>query len=297
MNENFKFIISGSRGWLSRHFVNKLNNLGYSIFEIDNKNMWEEAQLYGSKDSKKTILIHNAFESPHSNQSTNLDTYKIKLDENFVLVENLINNVNLDAIFYPSTGRVYDKNRGKSEILDIYAEQKLFEEEQLKSFAKKYDFSLIIPRIFSLIGPNNFFNSKSSFQSLISETAIRKNLKIKSNTNNLHSISIMDNLIILTLSILLNRKKNELFQFDAVDNDVTLLHFSKLIFQKLNLDLKNLDHNIDPKLNRKEYVGSQTEYLKLMHKYVKNSFTLENYLLFILNNQLQPSELPQFKHL
>jgi len=297
MNENFKFIISGSRGWLSRHFVNKLNNLGYSIFEIDNKNMWEEAQLYGSKDSKKTILIHNAFESPHSNQSTNLDTYKIKLDENFVLVENLINNVNLDAIFYPSTGRIYDKNRGKSEIFDIYAEQKLYEEEQLKSFAKKYDFSLIIPRIFSLIGPNNFFNSKSSFQSLISETAIRKNLKIKSNTNNLHSISIMDNLIILTLSILLNRKKNELFQFDAVDNDVTLIHFSKLVFQKLNLDLKNLDYNIDPKLNRKEYVGSQTEYLKLMQKYVKNPFTLENYLLFILNNQLQPSELPQFKHL
>ena len=70
-----------------------------------------------------------------------------------------------------------------------------------------------------------------------------------------------------------------------------------MIFQKLNLDLKNLNYNIDPKLNRKEYVGSQAEYLKLMEKYVKNPFTLENYLLFILNNQLQPSELPQFKHL
>ena len=297
MNENFKFIISGSKGWLSRHFANKVNILGYSIFEIENKNMWQEAQLFASKDSKKTILIHNAFESPHINQDTNLDTYKSKLDENFVLVENLINNVNLDAIFYPSTGRVYDQNRGKSDIFDIYAKQKLFEEEQLKSFVKKYDFALIIPRIFSLIGPNNFFNSKSSFQSLISETAMRKNLKIISNTNNLHSISIMDNLIILTLSILLNRKKNELFQFDVVDSDVTLIYFSELIFQKLNLDLKNLNYNIDPKLNRKEYVGSQAEYLKLMEKYVKNPFTLENYLLFILNNQLQPSELPQFKHL
>ena len=297
MNENFKFIISGSKGWLSRHFANKVNILGYPIFEIENKNMWQEAELFASEDSKRTILIHNAFESPHINQNTNLDTYKSKLDENFVLVENLINNVNLDAIFYPSTGRVYDQNRGKSDIFDIYANQKLFEEEQLKSFAKKYDFALIIPRIFSLIGPNNFFNSKSSFQSLISETAMRKNLKIKSNTNNLHSISIMDNLIILTLSILLNRKKNELFQFDVVDSDVTLIYFSELIFQKLNLDLKNLNYNIDPKLNRKEYVGSQAEYLKLMEKYVKNPFTLENYLLFILNNQLQPSELPQFKHL
>jgi len=297
MNENFKFIISGSKGWLSRHFANKVNILGYSIFEIENKNMWQEAELFASEDSKRTILIHNAFESPHINQNTNLDTYKSKLDENFVLVENLINNVNLDAIFYPSTGRVYDQNRGKSDIFDIYANQKLFEEEQLKSFAKKYDFALIIPRIFSLIGPNNFFNSKSSFQSLISETAMRKNLKIKSNTNNLHSISIMDNLIILTLSILLNRKKNELYQFDVVDSDVTLVYFSELIFQKLNLDLKNLNYNIDPKLNRKEYVGSQAEYLKLMEKYVKNPFTLENYLLFILNNQLQPSELPQFKHL
>ena len=172
--------------------------------------MWQEAELFASEDLKRTILIHNAFESPHINQNTNLDTYKSKLDENFVLVENLINNVNLDAIFYPSTGRVYDQNRGKSDIFDIYANQKLFEEEQLKSFAKKYDFALIIPRIFSLIGPNNFFNSKSSFQSLISETAMRKNLKIKSNTNNLHSISIMDNLIILTLSILLNRKKKRI---------------------------------------------------------------------------------------
>jgi len=297
MDENFKFIISGSKGWLSRHFANKVNSLGYSIFEIENKNMWQEAQLFALKDSKKTILIHNAFESPHSNQNTNLDTYKSKLDENFVLVENLINNVNLDAIFYPSTGRVYDQNRGKSDIFDIYANQKLFEEEQLKSFVKKYDFALINPRIFSLIGPNNFFNSKSSFQSLISETAMRKNLNIKSNTNNLHSISIMDNLITLTLSILLNRKKNELFQFDVVDSDVTLIYFSELIFQKLNLDLKNLNYNIDPKLNRKEYVGSQAEYLKLMEKYVKNPFILENYLLFILNNQLQPSELPQFKHL
>ena len=297
MNENFKFIISGSKGWLSRHFANKVNSLGYSIFEIENKNMWQEAQLFALKDSEKTILIHNAFESPHSNQNTNLDTYKSKLDENFVLVENLINNVNLDAIFYPSTGRVYDQNRGKSDIFDIYANQKLFEEEQLKSFVKKYDFALIIPRIFSLIGPNNFFNSKSSFQSLINETAMRKNLKIKSNTNNLHSISIMDNLITLTLSILLNRKKNELFQFDVVDSDVTLIYFSELIFQKLNLDLKNLNYNIDPKLNRKEYVGSQAEYLKLMEKYVKNPFTLENYLLFILNTKLQPSELPQFKHL
>ena len=297
MNENFKFIISGSKGWLSRHFANKVNILGYPIFEIENKNMWQEAELFASEDSKRTILIHNAFESPHINQNTNLDTYKSKLDENFVLVENLINNVNLDAIFYPSTGRVYDQNRGKSDIFDIYANQKLFEEEQLKSFAKKYDFALIIPRIFSLIGPNNFFNSKSSFQSLISETAMRKNLKIKSNTNNLHSISIMDNLIILTLSILLNRKKNELYQFDVVDSDVTLVYFSELIFQKLNLDLKNLNYNIDLKLNRKEYVGSQAEYLKLMEKYVKNPFTLENYLLFILNNQLQPSELPQFKHL
>ena len=80
MNENFKFIISGSKGWLSRHFANKVNILGYSIFEIENKNMWQEAQLFASKDSKKTILIHNAFESPHINQVTNLDTYKSKLD-------------------------------------------------------------------------------------------------------------------------------------------------------------------------------------------------------------------------
>tara|TARA_S200000501_G_C20395021_1_gene556623 strand:- start:282 stop:542 length:261 start_codon:yes stop_codon:yes gene_type:complete len=55
-----------------------------------------------------------------------------------------------------------------------------------------------------------------------------------------------------------------IFQFNVVDNDVTLIYFSELIFQKLNLDLKNLDYNIDPKLNRKENVGSQTEYLKLM---------------------------------
>ena len=297
MNKNFKFIISGSKGWLSRHFSRKVVNLGYSLFEIENINMWEEAQRFASKDSKKTILIHNAFESPHSNQSIKLNNYKNKLNENFVLVENLINTVKIDAMFYPSTGRVYDKNRGKSEIFDVYASQKLFEEQQLKLMAENYDFCLVIPRIFSLIGPNNFFNSKSSFQNLVSEALLKKKLKIKSNTNNLHSISIMDNLIILSLNILLNSNKNALFEFDVADENINLLNFSELIFHNLNLDLKNLEYNFESEISRKDYVGNLNEYSKLIKKYVRNPFTLEDYLLLILNNQLQPSELPQFKHL
>tara|TARA_B100001564_G_C20652153_1_gene677385 strand:+ start:1382 stop:2275 length:894 start_codon:yes stop_codon:yes gene_type:complete len=297
MNENLKFVISGSRGWLSSHFINRLNNLGYSVFEIKNENMWEEAKIASSKGNNKTILIHNAFISPTGNEETNLENYKNKLIKNFKYVEDFIDNVKIGSIFYPSTGRVYYLNSGKTDLYDIYADQKLFEEEKLKFFSKKYNFSLIIARIFSLIGSNEFFNSKSSFQTLIRDSVLKEKLIIKSNTNDLHSISLMDNLIALVISIFLNNNQDPLVQFDVVDDDRTLLNFSELIFQKLKLDPKNLQHSIDLSKNYREYVGSQSEYKKLMQQYVKNPFTLENYLSCVLNDQLHPSELPQFKHL
>ena len=297
MRDDLKFIVSGSKGWLSSHFIKRINNHGYYVFGIQNEDMWEEAKKISNKDFKKTILIHNAFESPNNKDENNLEIYKNKLIKNFKLVEDFINSVKIDSIFYPSTGRVYDQNRGKSDLFDIYSDQKLFEEEKLKSYATQFKYSLVIARIFSLIGPMEFFNSKSSFQTLINESVSTQKLIIKNKTNDLHSISIMDNLITLVLSILINKKHDTFFQFDAVDKDITLYNFSKLIFRKLNLDSINIDHSLDFNQNFRKYKGSKLEYKKLINKYVDNPFVLENYLLSILNNQLHPSELPQFKHL
>tara|TARA_B100001559_G_C16417804_1_gene583576 strand:- start:87 stop:941 length:855 start_codon:yes stop_codon:yes gene_type:complete len=284
MSENNKFIISGSSGWLSRNFIKKLNKHGHSVFGIQNNNMWEDAKQFASESCGKIFLIHNAFELPNREQEIDLESYKNNLVKNFDVVEDFIENVKIESLFYPSTGRVYDQNKHKSELLGIYAEQKLFEEQKLESFASKYNFSMIIGRIFSLIGPNNFFKSHSSFQTLISDSILKEKLTIKSNTNDLHSISIMDNLIVLVLSILLNEEKDYRFKFDVVDRDITLSNFSELIFKILNLDIKNLEYNFDLNQVRGKYIGSQLEYKKLIQQYVKKPQSLESYLLYILKN-------------
>ena len=98
--------------------------------------------------------------------------------------------------------------------------------------------NLLIPRIFSSIGP--YMNSPEKFPigSFTRQAVYDNKIKIFSETNNEYSFCYLEILAELSLKILSSNKKNVNYVFDPVNINLSLLEIAKLVSNNLKQILK-----------------------------------------------------------
>lgn len=280
MKNNNLFIVSGSNGWLSSVFFEKLKSLEQKVVKISNSKEWNIIGNIDQNKYDKILLIHNGFVD-HRNSKLSDGEYEEILGSNFEIFKNFLLNYKITGLFYPSTGRIYFNNESKK--LQIYSKQKILEENKIKELAEIKNFSYIISRIFSPIGPINNHNVENSLNSILKDSIIHRKIKINSKTNDIHSISIIENLVALILKLFLLENKNKLeYVFDVVDINISILELSNTISKLIFKGGLHIDHNFSSEEKINTYVGNDEVYKKLKKEYLVDFYNLETYLQKLL---------------
>ena len=158
--------------------------------------------------NKNIILIHNIF--TRAEKLEDFATHKnfIKESEkNYKYIEDFLLNSDIKGFFYPSSGSVYKIREKDKKIYKVYSDRKLEEEKLYKEICKNNNINLLIPRIFSSIGP--YMNSPEKFPigSFTRQAVYDNKIKIFSETNNEYSFCYLEILAELSLKILSSNKK------------------------------------------------------------------------------------------
>ncbi len=282
MSKKETIVITGSSGWLSQNFIRILNNkynANIRIITISSQNDWKKI----NKIDNGIHLIHNAFVLPQSNKIKTPESYQQKLDALLKDTIEFIKNNNIQSLYYPSSGLVNIENHKDSEIYSIYKEQKKKEEKQFTQLSYQHNFTLVISRIFSMIGPISSRQPKSNFISLITQGIELNKIVIESRTDDTHSICFIDHLVHVVIDLLFDSKKGLQYFFDAVDVNISLKDFSLQVANCLNLEEKDIVDNFKSNQVARKYVGKDTQYKTLLNKNKFIKYELSSYLAKIIN--------------
>ena len=282
MSKKETIIITGSSGWLSQNFIRILKNkynTNKKIITISSQNDWKKINTIDND----IHLIHNAFVLPQSNKIKTPESYQQKLDALLKDTIEFIKNNNIQSLYYPSSGLVNIENHKDSEIYSIYKEQKKKEEKQFTELSNQYNFTLVISRIFSLLGPISSQPPKSNFISLITQGIELNKIIIESETDDTHSICFLDHLVYVVIDLLFDSKKGLQYFFDAVDVSISLKDFSLQVANCLNLEEKDIVENFKSNQVARKYVGNDTQYKTLLNNNEFIKYELSSYLAKIIN--------------
>ena len=282
MSKKETIVITGSSGWLSQNFIRILKNkynTNKKIITISSQNDWKKINTIDND----IHLIHNAFVLPQSNKIKTPESYQQKLDALLKDTLEFIKNNNIQSLYYPSSGLVNIENHKDSEIYSIYKEQKKKEEKQFTELSNQYNFTLVISRIFSLLGPISSQPPKSNFISLITQGIEFNKIIIESETDDTHSICFLDHLVYVVIDLLFDSKKGLQYFFDAVDVSISLKDFSLQVANCLNLEEKDIVENFKSNQVARKYVGNDTQYKTLLNNNEFIKYELSSYLAKIIN--------------
>ncbi len=282
MSKKETIVITGSSGWLSQNFIRILKNkynTNKKIITISSQNDWKKINTIDND----IHLIHNAFVLPQSNKIKTPESYQQKLDALLKDTIEFIKNNNIQSLYYPSSGLVNIENHKDSEIYSIYKEQKKKEEKQFTELSNQYNFTLVISRIFSLLGPISSQPPKSNFISLITQGIELNKIIIESETDDTHSICFLDHLVYVVIDLLFDSKKGLQYFFDAVDVSISLKDFSLQVANCLNLEEKDIVENFKSNQVARKYVGNDTQYKTLLNNNEFIKYELSSYLAKIIN--------------
>ncbi len=282
MSKKETIVITGSSGWLSQNFIRILKNkynTNKKIITISSQNDWKKINTIDND----IHLIHNAFVLPQSNKIKTPESYQQKLDALLKDTIEFIKNNNIQSLYYPSSGLVNIENHKDSEIYSIYKEQKKKEEKQFTELSNQYNFTLVISRIFSLLGPISSQPPKSNFISLITQGIEFNKIIIESETDDTHSICFLDHLVYVVIDLLFDSKKGLQYFFDAVDVSISLKDFSLQVANCLNLEEKDIVENFKSNQVARKYVGNDIQYKTLLNNNEFIKYELSSYLAKIIN--------------
>ena len=284
--ENLTFIVTGSSGWISSSFLSeiKLNHKNANLILIPNLQEWEKIESNIFSEKQNIYLIHNAFSSHTQLSSISEEEYINNLDSNFIQTKAFISRNRIKGMFYPSSGSVYKLREVDNNQYKIYSDQKKFEEEEFKKLSENYNFKLVMPRIFSVIGSGYSKLNNSSFISILNEAIEDGEINLKSKTNNLHSICILENLVNLSLNYLVKKNNENFLFFDAVDETLSLYDFCIEVLEAVNKDERSLIYDFNNDLGKQDYVGDKELYLNYLKIYNKEYIGIKKILKDIVEN-------------
>ena len=298
--KNINFIITGASGWLGRATLEYF----YRIFQDD-----IEKFVFPISSSQKNIKLSNNFSVKTYEYSHNFDnnkTYIIfhygyatkdklaifsddEFNKNCQKINDslgiIIKNYRIDSLIFPSSGAIYNQN-------NLYAKNKINDELYFLELSEKYNFNLMIPRIFNIGGP--FINKPQDYalSNIILQAKANKKIIINANNNVFRSYIHIENLIDLFFKWLGDNDKESPIIFDASHpNKIEIKDLAKKISEVLKIDCEIISSNYNSQNLSDDYVGDSIKMLSLYKKYQIDLDNLEQIILdtnlFLNNNQKQ----------
>jgi UDP-glucuronate decarboxylase len=297
---NLNIIITGASGWIGRATLEYF----YKIFQDD-----IEKFIFPISSSQKNIKLGDNFSIKTYDYSHNFDknkTYtilhysyptKARLetlsDNEFnkncqqikASISKILQNYQIKSLIFPSSGAIYNQN-------NLYATNKINDELYFLELSKKYNFNILIPRIFNISGP--FINKPQDYalSNLILQAKANKKIIINANNDVFRSYIHVNNLIDLFFKWLIDDHKETPLIFDiSHPNKIEIKDLAKKISEVLKIDCEIISPNYKSQNPSDDYVGGSIKMSSLCKKYKINLDDLNQIILdtnlFLNNNQKQ----------
>jgi len=276
-SSNYRFIITGSSGWLGRsllqvlkeilqdEFTSRVFAISTSSSEITIPKIGKIKTYDYNHNFEKfdnIILFHLAFLTKEKTETLTDNDYISKNLKIRKSVINIINTLQPKALFYSSSGAIYNNN-------NLYSDLKIKDEIFFKQIAADNNMDLIIPRIFNIGGPNINKYNLYAISDMIIQAKNNGFININANFPVIRSyIHVMDLIKISFSWILDSNKKEKNITFDTANTrSLEIEDLAILIFKTLNLPQNIKRKKIDDKLPENRYIGDPTIQNKILKNY------------------------------
>lgn len=253
-------VITGGNGFLGSNLAKKFLSKGHKVYILDksqNKfsiknskatqvkcDLTNYKTLEKIKISKVDLVLHCAGQ-PSAALSFN--------DPEFDLKVNILGTLNIlrwgkikkmKKIIFASTFNVYEENnsnpklseKDKCEAKSLYAVSKLASENYIRCYAKHYNISWVILRMFNIFGPGQDPNNKSlGMINIFLNMAIKDNkVSVKGSLKRFRDFVFIDDAVEAWYKASINKKSNNSIYNIGTGKKTTILELLKIISNTIN---------------------------------------------------------------
>ena len=220
---NFNIIITGSSGWLGKatieyfykifqdkisEFVFPISSSQKNIILSDNFSIKTYDYSYNFDKNKIYIILHYGYATKDKLAILSDDEFNKNCQKINDSLHQIIKYYRIESLIFPSSGAIYKQN-------NLYAKNKIDDELYFLELSKKYNFNLMIPRIFNIGGP--FINKPQEYalSNIILQAKAHQKIIINANNDVFRSYIHVENLINLFFKWLIDKNKETPLIFDV----------------------------------------------------------------------------------
>ena len=285
---NFNIIITGASGWLGKatleyfykifqdkigEFVFPISSSQKNIILSNNFSIKTYDYSYNFDKNKTYIILHYGYATKDKLAILSDDEFNKNCQNINDSLSRIIKNYRIDSFIFPSSGAIYNQK-------NLYAKNKIDDELYFLELSKKYNFNIMIPRIFNIGGP--FINKPQDYalQNIILQVKTNKKIIINANNDVFRSYIHVENLIDLFFKWLIDKNKETPLIFDVSSpHKIEIKDLAKKISEVLKLNCEIIAPNYNSQNPIDDYVGDPTKILSLCQKYQIDLADLEQIIL------------------
>ena len=273
---NISFIITGSSGWLGRatlEYFYKIfqDRVGEFVFPIsssqkniklsNNFSIKTYEYSHSFNKNKTYIIFHYGYATKDKLAILSDDEFNKNCQKINDSLDKIIKNYRIDSLIFPSSGAIYNQS-------NLYAKNKINDELYFLELSKKYNFNIMIPRIFNIGGP--FINKPQDYalSNIILQVKTNKKIIINANNDVIRSYIHVENLIDLFFKWLIDNNKETPLIFDVSSpHKIEIKDLAKKISEILKFNCEINSPNYNSQNPSDDFVGNSTIMLSLFEKY------------------------------
>jgi nucleoside-diphosphate-sugar epimerase len=293
-------MITGASGWIGRatlEYFYKIfqDDIEKFIFPIsasqkniklsDNFSIKTYDYQYNFDKNKAYVILHYSYPTKARLETLSDDEFKKNCQQIKASISKIIQNYQIKSLIFPSSGAIYNQN-------NLYAKNKIDDELYLLELSEKYNFNIMIPRIFNIGGP--FINQPQIYalNNFILQTKANKKIIINANNDVFRSYVHVNNLIDLFFKWLIDKDKETPLIFDiSHPNKIEIKKLAEKICEVLTINCEIISPNYNSQNLSDDYVGDSAKIMSLCKKYQIDLADLDQIILdtnlFLNNNQKQ----------
>ena len=293
-------MITGASGWIGRatlEYFYKIFQDGIEkfIFPIsasqkniklsNNFSIKTYDYQYNFDKNKAYVILHYSYPTKARLETLSDDEFNKNCQQIKTSISKIIQNYQIKSLIFPSSGAIYNQN-------NLYAKNKIDDELYFLELSEKYNFNIMIPRIFNIGGP--FINQPQIYalNNFILQTKANKKIIINANNDVFRSYVHVNNLIDLFFKWLIDKDKETPLIFDiSHPNKIEIKKLAEKICEVLKINCEIISPNYNSQNLSDDYVGDSAKIMSLCKKYQIDLADLDQIILdtnlFLNNNQKQ----------